>query len=192
MNPRRRFGLIATATVLLCAAATGCTATSTPQPSPTADATPPEPTMGTDQSDAVLGYAPTVREQGSTTGNMDSLPRVQEVTLHVGDVIAGPSSTMVTYWLSADPELSSVVGATPAQWQNLPSLIDPVGKREYSITLFQKPDGDYPIGLFPPVWQARAEPRPFTVAYPALPESVTSVEISHELFDPITVEVTHK
>lgn len=180
----RRLALAAAAALVGSAMVSGCTNDAAPPPQPgstASDATESTAQMGTDQSATVLSYTPTVTEQGSVTGTM-SLNPGKTVTLHVGEIVAGPSSTMVTYWVTGDGGL--LVKVDPTTWDTtMPTLIDPIGKKEYTVTLFAHPRGGT-AGIFPYVFTAATNPQPFTVAYPALPDSVTSVEVTLDGFNP--------
>lgn len=194
MTPRRRFAVVAASALVGCAVVTGCT-TDTPTPPPSgsasSDGASPQATMGSDQSDLVLGYTQEVTDQGSMTGSLYLNPG-KTFTLHVGEVVAGPSSTIVTYWFSGDNQ--ALVRVDSDNWQtSVPTLVDPVGKKKYTVTLFDQPRLGRPAGVFPNVWSATSTPQPFTVAYPVLPDSVTSVEVTLKGFTPtVTAAVTRK
>lgn len=180
--PRLRAVPGAIVALALALAVGGCTTT----PNPAKTAGPTAERSGTDRSSLVLGYAPQPKSIGSMTGPW---PANATLTFHIAEVKAGPSSTLVTFWVSGDDKALQWLG--PRQWSDFPHLVDPVGKKRYPVTTFQRPGGDTRRGVFTEYWRAyRTGLSQLTALYPPLPPEVTRVEIRHPDFPTVAVPVT--
>ena len=122
---------------------------------------------------------------GSAKGTLNN----QEVTLNVAQVRATSHGTLLTYWYTG-PDTGLLPWQGEKSWENQPVLGDTTGKKVYQPftfvntwgeTLCLCTDGSFVLDV----------PQPRTVYYPALPESVTTIEVRREGVDkPITVPVT--
>lgn len=74
-------------------------------------------------------------------------------------------------------------------WPDLVRLVDPAGKKSYSVNMMQAPPfwycecSQYPLHVGP-------DPVQMTAAYPALPATTTTVSVRIPNFAPVTVPVT--
>ena len=150
--------------------------------SPTASATPSF--VPSDQSAKVLSsQLPAV--QGSATGIVSKEP----ATLNVADVKATSGGTLLTYWFTG-AETSLLGDQGEKSWENLPTLVDVAGKKIYEPFTFTHNRGET-FCLCTDATYVRGVPQPRTVYYPALPETVTTIEVRQAGFDsPVSVPVT--
>ena len=167
--------------------ATGCTSDD-PDVSPsetTESSASPSPSASfeaRDRSAEVLAAAfPAAR--GSAAGTVSGTP----VTLNVGEVRTTSDGTILTYWFTG--ESTSVAYQGDGFWDNQPFLVDVAGEQIYEPTTLTTGRGT--LCLCTDASLVSDTPHPRTVFYPALPETVTTVEVRQEGIDqPITVPVT--
>ena len=176
----------ALAAMVLVGACTGDTPDPAPSgsgsASPTASATPSF--VPSDQSAKVLSsQLPAV--QGSATGIVSK----EAATLNVADVKATAGGTLLTYWFTG-AETSLLGDQGEKSWENLPTLVDVPGEKIYEPFTFTHNRGET-FCLCTDATYVRWVPQPRTIYYPALPDTVTTIEVRQVGFDqPITVPVT--
>ncbi|MFZ1286078.1 MAG: hypothetical protein WAR57_03445, partial [Candidatus Phosphoribacter sp.] len=151
--------------------------------SPAATASPSPSFVASDQSAKVLSaQLPAVK--GSARGTVGNQP----VTMNVADVKATSSGTLLTYWFTGTEAL--LAGQSEKAWENLPTLVDPAGKKSYEPFTFTHARGEtYCLCTDAAAVLGVAQPR--TIFYPALPATATTVEVRQAgVADAITVTVT--
>lgn len=146
-------------------------------------ATPSPSFVPSDQSAKVLGaQLPAVK--GSATGTIANKP----VTMNVADVRATSAGTVLTYWFTGTD--ASLAGQGQKSWENLPTIVDPAGKKSYEPFTFVHARGET-YCLCTDAASVLGVPQPRTIYYPALPDSVATVEVRQAgVADAITVPVT--
>lgn len=182
---------VAMATIAVAAIATlGACTDDTPEPtpsgsnssSPTASSTPSF--AASDQSAIVLA-AELPAVQGSATGIVSK----EAATLNVADVKATAGGTLLTYWFTG-AETSLLGDQGEKSWENLPTLVDVPGEKIYEPFTFTHNRGET-FCLCTDATYVRGVPQPRTIYYPALPDTVTTIEVRQVGFDkPISVPVT--
>lgn len=150
--------------------------------SPTASGTPSF--VPSDQSAKVLAaQLPAVR--GSVTGTLSTEP----ATLNVAEVRASTHGTVLTYWFTG-PDTSLLGDQGEKSWENQPTLVDVTGRKSYEPFTFTHDRGET-FCLCTDATYVRGVPQPRTIYYPALPDTVTTIEVRQAGFDqPIRVAVT--
>lgn len=174
---------------LAAVAVLGACTDDSPDPGPsgsassTASAAPSASFVPSDQSAAVLAaQLPAVK--GSAKGTVGNQP----VTMNVADVKATSAGTLLTYWFTGTEAL--LAGQSEKAWENLPTLVDPAGKKSYEPFTFTHARGET-YCLCTDAAAVLGVPQPRTVFYPALPAGATTVEVRQAgVADAITVTVT--
>ena len=124
-----------------------------------------------------------------TQENVATVPATAEII----SVQAGDTSTILTWQLSSATDIRNQ-GWTLASrmtrfWPDLVRLVDPAGKKSYSVNMMQVPPfwycecSQYPLHVGP-------DPVRMTAAYPALSVTTTMVSVRIPNFAPVTVAVT--
>ena len=161
-----------------------------PTPSGSASATSPSPTQSaSDQSATVLTtQLPAV--QGSTSGSLDNAPLGSHAaTLNVAEVRATPEGTLLTHWYTG-PDTKLLLSQGERGWENLPTLVDLAGKKVYEPVTYTATQGDQKC-ICTDAAYVRGTPQPRTILYPALPDTVTTVEVRQAGFDKaVSIPVT--
>lgn len=107
-------------------------------------------------------------------------------TVHVASVQAGPTGTVLTFWLTS-PTLNSVMSVVRPE--EYPSLIDTVGVK-YSVDSFSRSNTSFVVGSEEP----EIEPDGvylMQAAYPVLPDTVRKVKVAvGSEVSPVEVPVT--
>lgn len=164
----------------------GCTGDDSPEeqsPSTSGSSSSSTAVEGTDQSAVVLkATLPTVK--GSAQGKVGATA----ATLNVGDVRVTAGSTVLTFWYT-DREPGTLVAQGDNSWENQPKIVDPTGKKVYEPLTFTNTRGDI-VCLCTDVAAVDSAPQPRTIAYPAIPDGVASVQVRHAGFPAISVPVT--
>ena len=150
--------------------------------SPSASATPSF--VPSDQSAKVLAaQLPAV--QGSAKGTVSKEP----ATLNVAEVRATSAGTLLTYWYTG-ADTSLLGDQSEKSWENQPTLVDVAGKKIYEPFTFTHNRGET-YCLCTDATYVRGVPQPRTVYYPALPDTVTTIEVRQAGFaKPIRIPVT--
>lgn len=150
--------------------------------SPSASSTPSF--VPSDQSAQVLAaQLPAV--QGSAKGTVSKAP----ATLNVADVKATAGGTLLTYWFTG-PDTTLLADQGEKSWENLPTLVDVSGKKIYEPFTFTHNRGET-YCLCTDATYVRGVPQPRTIYYPALPDTVTTIEVRQVGFDtPVSIPVT--
>jgi len=108
-------------------------------------------------------------------------------TVHVASVQAGPTGTVLTFWLTS-PTLNSVMSVVRPE--EYPSLIDTVGGVKYSVDSFSRSNTSFVVGSEEP----EIEPDGvylMQAAYPVLPDTVRKVKVAvGSEVSPVEVPVT--
>lgn len=186
-RPRVALAVSALAAITLVGA---CTKDS-PDPAPSGSGNPTSsPTASfvpSDQSAKVLAtQLPTV--QGTTVGTLRSAGGdARTVTLNIAEVKATPTGTSLTFWYSGEEMLGA-----PGEysWELAPVLLDRADKTSYDPLTFVNDEGDT-LCLCHDHPLVTDTPRPRTILYPTLPDTVTTIEVRQAGFDePVTVPVT--
>lgn len=151
--------------------------------SATSTASPTPSFVASDQSATVLAaQLPAVK--GSAQGTVGNQP----VTLNVADVKATSGGTLLTYWFTGTEGL--LAGQSEKAWENLPTIVDPAGKKSYEPFTFTHARGET-YCLCTDAAAVLGVPQPRTVFYPALPATATAVEVRQAgIADAISVPVT--
>ena len=172
-------------------ALTGCTGD---------DPTPPPSTSGTTQGSSTTSPTPKPTDQSalvfdatlpavkaSTTGTLKGTA----ATLNIGDVVAGPNGTTVTFWITGAPATINEMTGT-FRWANYPTLVDTAGKKVMAPLLYTDSKGE-PQCFCTSVSERRTTPQPRTVAYPPLDPSLKSIQVKLEGFPkPATVPIARQ
>ena len=180
---------LASIAVAAIAALAACT-DDTPEPSPSgsgsssATASSAPAFVPSDQSAKVLAATlPAV--QGSAKGTVGKQP----ATLNVAEVRAPAGGTLLTFWFSG-AQAAPLGDQGEKSWENQPTLVDVAGKKVYEPFTFTHSRGET-YCLCTDAAYARGDAQPRTIYYPALPDTVTTVEVRQAGFDkPISVPVT--
>ena len=102
---------------------------------------------------------------------------------------ATAGGTLLTYWFTG-AETSLLGDQGEKSWENLPTLVDVPGEKIYEPFTFTHNRGET-FCLCTDATYVRGVPQPRTIYYPALPDTVTTIEVRQVGFDqPITVPVT--
>lgn len=139
---------------------------------------------GTDQSSALFAVHSTPRPVGATSRDGRKL--------EVLEVRSSASGTRLVFRISS-PD-TGFTDMDARVWTEHPRLVDGAGSTAYEpVTLTQPAYGDEDeqrLCVCTGQDAVDAEPRPQHVLYEVLPEDVTTVDVEHGDFDPVTVPVT--
>lgn len=150
---------------------------------PSASPTPSGPFTGSDQSAVVLS-APLPAVKGTAKGTIDR----DAATLNVADVRATSRGTLLTFWYTGEDTM--LVRRGEFGWESWPTLVDAQAKKVYEPLTYVNEDGDTAC-LCTDAAYIRGVPQPRTVYYPAIPETVTSIQVRQPGFSaPVTLDVT--
>ena len=101
---------------------------------------------------------------------------------------ATAGGTLLTFWYIGPDKM--LIRRGDGGWESWPTLVDPEGKKVYEPLTYVNEDGDT-LCLCTDAGYIRGVPQPRTVLYPAIPASVTSIQVRQAGFAaPVTVEVT--
>lgn len=164
----------------------------------TNDADDPTPTGSSSASATASATSAFVPSDQSATVLAAKLPAVaasvkgtlnnREVTLNVAQVRAAPHGTVLTYWFTA-PDAPLVSGPGEKSWEGQPTLVDATGKKIYEPFTFVHNRGET-FCLCTDGGYIRSVPQPHTVSYPALPETVTTIDVHLAGFKDMAIPVT--
>ncbi len=145
-----------------------------------------------DQSAKVLGFAkPTAAGKAAAKSGRIAPGAI----LQVWSVRSSATGTVVSFSISANAE--SEVSGDFREWEEMPTVYDPKSRTEWSVTTYVPKDGKRELKDRRDAVSSRlgvadklAKVRYYTALYPPLPDSVKSVQIKHDAFEPATATVT--
>jgi hypothetical protein len=169
----------------------------TPKGSPGATSAGSPSTSLKDESAAVLSWtppAPVAKTEGKLAPDAAKSDIVTaRATAEIISVRASDTSTILTWQLSSATDIQTqgwtLASRSTRFWPDLVRLVDPAGKKSYSVSTMEVPPfsycacSEYPLHVGP-------DPVRMTAAYPALPAKATTVSVRIPNFAPVTVPIS--